>query len=277
MLELQNHDVTLQLTPNSGGILRFCWRDMDVFRRAKEDCAPVDLACFPMLPFAGRIDHGRFSAGGKDIHLAPSNPAADVVHALHGYGWVNRWQVVYSSMSAAKMRFCYQPGDWPWPFLAEQEFCLLADGYSHLLTLRNDGDTPMPAGMGIHPFFPLADAKLQLDAKRMWTNDADMMPAQCVEVHPSRQWLGNTPLDNCTTGIAGPIQLAWPSHSLRVEPDSAFTFAHIYAPEGQNFFCVEPVSHMPNALNRGESRAETGVRWLSPGEIWATKTHFIVS
>jgi aldose 1-epimerase len=277
MIQLQNHDVALQLTPKSGGVLRFCWRGVDVFRRAREGCAPVDLACFPMVPFAGRIDRGRFSSGGTEIQLLPSNPAADAVHALHGYGWVREWDVVLCSQSTAKMRFRHEPGDWPWSFDVEQAFSLFEDGYSHSLTLKNGGDTPMPAGMGLHPFFPLTGAKLQLDAKRMWINDAAMLPALCVDVDPSRQWLERAQLDNCMTGLSGPIQLSWPSHNVRIEPDSAFTFAHIYAPEGQDFFCVEPSSHMPNALNRRESRAETGLRWLSPGEIWETKTHFTVS
>jgi aldose 1-epimerase len=41
----------------------------------------------------------------------------------------------------------------------------------------------------------------------------------------------------------------------------------VYVPPGQDFFCVEPVSHVNdgfNLLDRGV--AQTGVRILEPGE-----------
>jgi len=40
---------------------------------------------------------------------------------------------------------------------------------------------------------------------------------------------------------------------------------HIYAPPGEDFFCVEPVSHRPDALNAADPAAE-GVRVLAPGK-----------
>jgi aldose 1-epimerase len=40
----------------------------------------------------------------------------------------------------------------------------------------------------------------------------------------------------------------------------------VYTPAGDDFFCVEPVSHMTDAINRMGSVAEHGLRILMPGE-----------
>jgi aldose 1-epimerase len=50
----------------------------------------------------------------------------------------------------------------------------------------------------------------------------------------------------------------------------------IYTPQAHDFFCVEPVSHMPNAVNRPEPADITGLRSLAPGEAMALECRFEV-
>jgi aldose 1-epimerase len=42
-------------------------------------------------------------------------------------------------------------------------------------------------------------------------------------------------------------------------------FFHIFIPEGTDFFCAEPTTAMPNAVNRPEPAGESGAKVLAPG------------
>ncbi|MEL7218992.1 MAG: hypothetical protein AAGK01_11250, partial [Pseudomonadota bacterium] len=51
-----------------------------------------------------------------------------------------------------------------------------------------------------------------------------------------------------------------------IETSKDLAFTHVYSPPGEEFFCVEPVSHIPDAVNSALSNDETGLRILKPGE-----------
>ncbi len=148
------------------------------------------------------------------------------------------------------------------------------DGYRHALAITNLSDRPMPAGLGLHPYFPRARARLALEIDGVWENGATLIPSRWRALVGAPDWLGRTPLDHCFTGRRGPIVIDWPSCRVTIAPDPAFTFAVVFTPPGEDYFCVEPVSHMPDAVNRRESPAATGWRWLAPGERWATTSSF---
>ena len=67
---------------------------------------------------------------------------------------------------------------------------------------------------------------------------------------------------------------------LRLVPEKLgepLRWLHVYSPPGEPFLCVEPVSHMPDALNRVEPRAVTGLRELAPGEMLSAHVTLSVS
>jgi aldose 1-epimerase len=50
----------------------------------------------------------------------------------------------------------------------------------------------------------------------------------------------------------------------------------IYTPEGENFFCVEPVSHSVDAFNLAEAGVpDTGTVVLDPGESLRGRVEFV--
>jgi aldose 1-epimerase len=53
---------------------------------------------------------------------------------------------------------------------------------------------------------------------------------------------------------------------LALTASRSLRWLHIYSPPGLDFFCIEPVSHMPNAINRSAPPAITGHKLLAPGE-----------
>lgn len=56
-----------------------------------------------------------------------------------------------------------------------------------------------------------------------------------------------------------------------MEPSLDLQTAIVYCPRGENFFCVEPVSHIPNAIN------SSGMKLLDAGQAWEVYVKFSVS
>ena len=155
LVVLQSAATRVVLDPRRGGTIReLKWHGRDVLRptpaQAGDD--PFDTACFPMAPFVNRIAHGRFEFGGRTVQLE-RNWSEDP-HPLHGQGWRKPWHVVSESASGATLRFEGGADEWPWRYRCEQHFHLQPDGLSVELSLENLSDGPMPAMLGLHPYFP---------------------------------------------------------------------------------------------------------------------------
>ena len=73
-------------------------------------------------------------------------------------------------------------------------------------------------------------------------------------------------LDNCFDTEPGPYKLVWPDREVAIIPDRNFTKAIIYVPPGEDYFCVEPVTHAPNAINSPLPQLQTGLQWLEAGD-----------
>lgn len=276
---LRSEQTALALAPDcGGGIESFLWRGREIFHARPDAPGPLALGVFTLSPFSGRIAQGRFSAHGCAISLGHNHPADRAPpHALHGFDWVSPFAIVEASPARAVLRRRHDASEWPWPYESEQVFALTNDGYAHGLAITNLGATPMPAGLGLHPFFPRRGARLTLNVGGVWETTADQIPTRWRALDRAPGWLGGDAIDHCFTGRDGPIVIDWPSHRLTIEPDAAFAFAVVFTPPGEHYFCVEPASHMPNAVNRAEPSSTTGLRWLSPGEKWTTRTVFRVS
>jgi galactose mutarotase-like enzyme len=53
----------------------------------------------------------------------------------------------------------------------------------------------------------------------------------------------------------------------------------VYAPKGEEFICIEPISHFPNAINvhPALSQAHGGLAQLAPDEVWSTRSMFRIT
>ncbi len=277
MLELRTQESSLRLDPEQGGTVEaFSWRQQPVFRTGRESGDAIESSCFPLVPFAGRIAQGRFEHEGRAFTLPPNRADIDARNPLHGWGWLARWEVESSSLTKVRLVHEHAPGGndeagrWLWPYRAEQGFELSEDGYIHRLSITNLGATDMPAGLGLHPYFPRDNAAVSLRTCGVWHNDGSDIPDRFES--GDFDILGGTYWDNTFAGLQSAIQIEWPCHVLTIEPDPTFTFTHVYCPQGADFFCIEPVSHMPDSVNRSDADYDTGRRTLAPGERWDTLT-----
>ena len=75
-------------------------------------------------------------------------------------------------------------------------------------------------------------------------------------------------LNNCFEGWNGSARIVWPERHLGVDiaADSMLDRYMLFAPNGKrDFFCLEPMSHSPNALKHFETEP-MGLALLSPGD-----------
>lgn len=269
----------LFLDPARGGaVLGWRFGDMDLLRPTPAGSTDVlQTAAFPLTPYANRIADGRFEFGGRTAQLAPNLPGHR--HPLHGDGWRAAWMLESRGAAHAELVFAPRESAWPWRYAARQTIRLERDALVMTLAVTNRDDAAGPFGLGFHPYFPHADeARLTADVAGVWLTDTDLSPQRWVAGSPLADWPAGAavrrgePIDNCHTGWKGAarIDLGPGRVSLALTASEALGCLHVYAPLDQDFFCVEPVSHVPNALNMPDPQGQ-GMRVLEPGETLAAE------
>jgi aldose 1-epimerase len=276
LVVLQSAATRVVLDPRRGGTIReLKWQGRDVLRptpaQAGDD--PFDTACFPMVPFVNRIAHGRFEFGGRTVQLE-RNWSEDP-HPLHGQGWRKPWNVVPESASRATLRFEGGADEWPWRYRCEQHFHLQPDGLSVELSLENLSTGPMPAMLGLHPYFPDA-TQVRMNARlpRVWLTDRGALPLG--EVHTPLAWsfeparpVKTVALDHGFPGWDGVVSLRWPDRTVTITARDC-PCLHVFVPADKDYFCVEPQTAAAGALTRGAGEATV----IAPGGRATIQVHF---
>ncbi|GLR48173.1 aldose 1-epimerase [Sphingomonas astaxanthinifaciens] len=279
-LMLRAGPLELELSPSIGGsITRFTWvegkRRIPLLRESHSDARTVlDQASFPLVPYVNRIRGGRFTFRGREVRIA-ANMAGDI-SPLHGQGWLGEWTVESASETEATLRFVHPTGEWPWSYEAMQHVTLDPAGFSLRLECRNTSDSPMPCGLGQHPYFPCgAETRLRTGVATAFEIDEHVLPV--AEVPATGRFdladraVCGLGLDHGFGGWSGEALMtdpAWPAPLRLSSPEARFF--QLYSPATGGIFVAEPVTHANAALNEPEERwAELGMRVLDPGEAMA--------
>jgi aldose 1-epimerase len=275
---LQCESALVSLDPARGGVVReFTWHGLDVFRPTPSAAGddPLDVACFPMVPYVNRVAGGHFEFMRRNVQLAP-NWSGDP-HPLHGQGWRTSWDVVSASNTAATLRFEGGGNEWPWRYRSEQCFELGPDELWIELSVENLSDTPMPAMLGLHPYFADAThAQLQAELPRIWLTDAAAIPVEEAQ-SPARcrfeefRAIESVALDHCFSGWNGVASLRWPDRVVTIRTAQC-RYLHVYTPTDKDFFCIEPQTAPPGALGRNVGEAAV----VAPRERFAMRVQFSV-
>ncbi|TCM21707.1 aldose 1-epimerase [Novosphingobium sp. PhB165] len=270
MIVLGAGDYRLELDPARGGsVTRFDWQGKALMRPASGPSI-FDVASFPLVPFSNRIAHGRFRADSREVALAPNFPGSDHPHPLHGFGWLAAWDVVEASDFHAVLQHVHPAGEWPWAYRARQVFHLDESGLVLGLSVTNLSAERMPAGLGFHPYFPRDHATRYRGAHRgEWRNTAECLPLMLDTRGEARDWWEGEPVDARAVDTAytereGPLTIEWPLRNLALTlaPSDILGTTVVFTPAGEDYFCVEPVSHATDAHNREPEE----LAWLAPGE-----------
>jgi aldose 1-epimerase len=255
MITLERRGVVCTLLPELGGsLLSLSVDGIDLLRPS--DPKPGDIleaACFPLVPFANRIAHGRVEFRGREIVLRPDQAAPP--HAHHGHGWRRPWRLLEKSGSVAELAYRHEPDDWPWAYVAIQRITLIDRGAEIELSVTNWSAEDMPAGLGLHPYFARGETDtISVEATRMVLSDRDGIPSGEGPITAGERTLVSIEgMDNLLLDESGQTNLRTKGVRCGIEARGAVGF-HVYVPEGESFFCVEPVSHRPNAFSSNAER-----------------------
>ncbi|AIY39982.1 hypothetical protein LT85_0822 [Collimonas arenae] len=283
----------LTLSPSAGGRITslHCSRDGQV----TDWIVPMQAYCrqqgfpatawpkagiYPLLPFSNRIRAGKFSWDGLEISL-PLHPGEQ--HAMHGFGHTAEWQLQDRDDNSAKMLYRHAPGasGWPWAFMAKQTIVLEVGALAMRMEITNASDEalpPMPLGVGFHPYFPRRFARhVAFDAQQLWQADAEHVAIGVGDI-PARQNYRNArriaPDEEMTLYYGGWQRHAdmADDHGNRIVMTASPLLSHLvlHAPKALDYFCLEPVSHVADAVNLAQAGfADTGLQRLPCGHTFS--------
>lgn len=256
-----------------------------LWRRAADNTTYFnDLACYVLAPWSNRIAGAQFIFKDREIRLAPNWPDGT---AIHGVVKDRPWSIL--DRSPASARFGLESRDfpdlnWPWAFSATARYELSSRSLAIDLSVTNRSGSPMPAGLGLHPFF----------MRRLWDPRDDVIVRAAFRGrYPATNMIPTGPaipddvtaqlgagrplapliLDDVFDGFDSRAEIIWPASRVRASFSVSPTMGHtvIYSPPAPDaFFCFEPVTMVNDGFNlaaRGETG--TGVVVLEPGSSLA--------
>lgn len=237
------------------------------------------MACFPMVPVVNRIPQGRFSFEGQSVQLEKNLLGTE--DFIHGYGWTNPWTVDVCDARQVHLSFNYDGGAWPWAFTAQQIFTLRDKSLSAQISVINQSDSPMPAAIGFHPYFPATkQTKLCAQYTGHWeTNDQQHALRRILgpcrkDFRDGASLLDDQALDVSHFGWSGSAKIYEPGRpEIILTADKNAKHLHVYYLPDGDFVAVEPTTGRSNMFGPGPCDYEV----LAPGESLKTGMKIIFS
>lgn len=307
VITLENDHWRVGLVPATGGSVAFGqvriggeW--VDVLRPT----AGGDLgnrsrcASFPLVPWSNRVREGKLLWQGRTYQLR-TNPGDGT--ARHGAAIEYPWAVVEHTATSATLEFTSRDVygvNFPWTFTARFEYRLEADRFTWGMSVTNTDHETFPAGLGHHPYFvrdlelpgaasaqgPTHDTTLQINCDQSYAL-FDSLPLAAAGPVATRadfrsaRALSDEVVDDCLTGRTSPTVavIDYPG-TLRITMDADELLTHLiaYAPAGEPFFAVEPVTNVNDAFTlNAQGIKGTGLFLVQPGQTQSTEFSLIAA
>jgi len=213
-------------------------------------------ASFPLVPYGNRIEANAFDFGAKRFSMQPNTTDP---YCLHGDGWLAEWEIVSQTGCEAILRHVqHENPSGPYAYNVIQTVRLDGDALTLGLMVSNTSRGPLPFGLGFHPFFPRTpQTRLQAQARRFWTERSGHLPdiptpiPECLDLKAAGP-LPSHWINNAYDGWNAKAWMEWPEYGLglTLTADGPFDCFMIYSPDADcDFFCFEPMTHLPNAHN----------------------------
>lgn len=246
--------------------------------------APMFSGGIPILcPFAGRLASGTFSFRGRRI-TPPAGPGGGA--PIHGLVHDRPWRVIDRARDRVVLEFQLSRNAadlraaWPADFRLTAAWSVAAAALA--LDLRLEPLGPMPAALGVHPYFPLPvvpggdrrECLLDVPARSWQPLNQGLASGRPVPaatrlafpglVRVADQRLDDAFVDLAATGGRVCTRLVDPSGAAIVMRfDPVFTACVIYTPPHREALCIEPWTVVPGGP---PFSADLGWRILEAGE-----------
>jgi aldose 1-epimerase len=257
VLELSAGRLRLALRPDLGAAIAGLWRDDLPVLFSGEPAAlatPRPSGGFVLAPYSNRLGERRFHWRGQDHTTAPNTAGSP--HSLHGLAWARPWAVLAAGAGQAALQLDHVPdADWPFAFTLRQRLWLSPDALRIELAFTNTDARSQPVGLGWHPFFARrARSHLQIDLSRRWESDPiTQLPTHKLPQPGIAADVAQLAFDHCFEGWRGAALIQDEALSLRLS--ASVSFLVIFTPAQKPYFCVEPVSHVNNAIQMADPLA----------------------
>ena len=231
------------------------------------------FAGFPLMPYSGPLFGPGFTFASITYPLARN--VREEPTATHGESWIRPFKVVDVSKAAVMLEMTHEPtpGTFPFRFRGMVCYSLSDDGLAILLRVTSRDHRPMPAGLGIHPYFPKhPGTRLRFFSLGVWPPDApEAVELGCQPLTESLDFafgpdVSEIVIDRLYEGWDGRAELIADDGFLTViEADGALDKLQIYSAWDYPYVCVEPVSNANDGFNRLAAGVPShGVRVLEP-------------
>jgi aldose 1-epimerase len=219
---------------------------------------------YVMAPWCGRIEAGRVEVGSRIVDLGANFPDGT---AIHGQVHTQPWERHHDGTLHIE-----GGGDgWPWNYEVGLRIAVHEPTIRIDLDLVNRASDPMPAGLGIHPWFrEPVEVAIRGDAFHS-PNTATPAEPQPVLGHFDLREVGRMAddLDATWTDLADPpVELVWPDAGVRATMRATPPVGYIVAasPGYVDAIAVEPQTHAPQGLRRLLGREPGALTMLKPGQ-----------
>ncbi len=211
---------------------------------------PFFWGAYPMAPWCNRAPPGGQRVAGRTIDLVPNFVDGSVIHGLVATA---PWQ----RLSSDGLEIGVDTDRWPWPFTIRLDAGVERTTLRLRYRLVNRSDAPMPAGLGLHPWFR-APVEVALPARAVYRTNtgspADAEPAD-GPFDLRRRTAPAAGLDATWTDLAEPsLELAWPEAGvaarLSVATSAPEVLVAIASPGDLGAVAIEPQTHGPDPLRR---------------------------
>lgn len=225
---------------------------------------PFFWGSYVLAPWCNRIEARPTAVGSHQIDLASNFPDGT---AIHGQVYLRPW-----SRQADGTFVVSGGGDgWPWTYEVGMRVEVRGQAVGIDLRLTNTSPDPMPAGLGIHPWFrrPL---QVAIHADDYFADNLATAPRPVPVDGPfDLRTIGPMAddLDGTWATLADPpVELRWNDLGLRMTMRTTPAVPYIVAasPSRIDAVAVEPETHAPQALRRTLGGEPGGLVMLPPGE-----------
>ena len=270
MIEMRAGRLRCELHPGLGGaIAGLWWGDEPVLRSmpAAQLSSAGSAAAWPLVPFSNRI--GQASVVWQGTQQPLVRPSGDAPHAIRGVGWHRPWALLDADATSAMLAYEHRPDPaWPFAFDCSHTLRLSPSGLELTLALTNQSTEPAPASLGWQPcFVKRPGGQLRFKAGGHWQLGPGHLPVVREAVRGLEAATEALALDDCYDDWDGTVLLC--DERMQVRLASTLTRLVVHADPAQPHLCLQPVSHVANAVHlyaAGASAFELGLSILPPGE-----------
>jgi len=241
-----------------------------------------------MFPFPGRILGGRMTWQGRTYELPDGDGLGN---AIHGFVLQRPWRVLHHDPLRAEGEFHAAQDapelldQWPSDFRIVANYQLNENRFHMTYRVSNPGQTPLPCGLGIHPYFrlplgPRGDAEsctIKLPVNSTWDLDQLIATGGKQPLPRGTDYQQGLPFRQIRMdGIFSDLQGTGPQFTaeiidhanqcrLSIDFDRTLRECIVYTPADRQAICIEPISCVPDPVRLAEKGVDTGLLILPPG------------